>query len=66
MRVKSRFSSSERVSHGRVTSTTGNGFPPGPVRVCGVPIGFSGGSSLSWGTMPSCFWRASVCSRIAS
>ena len=61
-----RFSSSDSESHGRVSSTAGNGLPSGPVRVSGVPIGLIGGSSVSAGTMPSSFWRASVCSRIAS
>ena len=41
-------------------------LPLGPVRVSGVPIGLIGGSSVSAGTMPSSFWLASVCSRIAS
>ena len=38
----------------------------GPVRVCAVPIGLSGGSSVSAGTRPIAFWRARVWSRIAS
>ena len=66
MRAKSRFSSSESESHGRVVSMAGNGFPSGPVRVFGVPIGLTGGSSVSAGTSPIAFWRASVASRIAS
>ena len=53
-------------SHGRVKSSAGNGSPFGPVRVSGVPIGLIGGSSVSAGTIPISFWRASVCSRIAS
>ena len=65
MREKSFFSSSFSESHGRVTSSIGNGFPSGPVRVWS-PIGLIGGSSVSAGTMPSFFWLASVCSRIAS
>ena len=65
MREKSVFSSSFSESQGRVTSSIGNGFPSGPVRVS-VPIGLIGGSSVSAGTMPSFFWLASVCSRIAS
>ncbi len=66
MREKSSFSPSESVSHGLVTSMSGNGLPSGPVRVSGVPIGLTGGSSVSAGTRPIFFWRASVCSRIAS
>ena len=66
MRQNSRFSSSDSESQGRVKSSAGNGLPSGPVRVSGVPIGLIGGSSVSAGTMPSSFCRASVCSRIAS
>ena len=66
IRAKSRFSSADSESHGRVTSSGGNGWPLGPVRVCVVPIGLTGGSSVSAGTMPISFCRASVCSRIAS
>jgi len=47
-------------SHGRVTSSGGNGWPLGPLRVSGVPIGLTGGSSVSAGTMPICFCRARV------
>ena len=35
-------------------------------KVSGVPIGLTGGSCVSAGTMPSSFWRARVCSRSAS
>ena len=35
------------------SSSAGNGLPSGPVRVSGVPIGLTGGSSVSGGTMPS-------------
>ena len=66
MRLNSRCSSADSESHGRVKSSAGNGSPFGPVRVSGVPIGLIGGSSVSGGTMPISFWRASVCSRIAS
>ena len=66
MREKSRFSLSESVSHGLVTSSGGNGLSSGPLRVSVVPIGLSGGSSVSGGTSPISFWRARVCSRIAS
>ena len=38
----------------------------GPCARLGRPIGLIGGSSVSAGTIPSFFWRASVCSRIAS
>ncbi len=38
----------------------------GAGRVSVVPIGLIGGSSVSAGTMPSSFWRARICSRIAS
>jgi hypothetical protein len=48
------------------TSMSGNGWPSGPPRVCGVPIGLRRSSSVSARTMPSCFCRARVCSRIAS
>ena len=41
--AKSLFSSSFSESHGRAVSSSGNGCPFGPVRVSGVPIGFSGG-----------------------
>ena len=64
--ANSRFSSADSESHGRVTSSGGNGWPSGPLRVSGVPIGLIGGSSVSAGTMPISFCRASVCSRIAS
>ena len=66
MRQKSCFSPSDSESQGLVTSIGGNGLPSGPVRVSGVPIGLIGGSSVSGGTRPIFFWRASVCSRIAS
>ena len=66
MREKSRFSPSESVSHGLVSSNCGKGCPFGPLRVAVVPIGFTGGSSVSGGTRPISFCRASVCSRIAS
>ena len=66
IRANSRFSSADSESHGLVTSSGGNGWPSGPLRVSGVPIGLIGGSSVSAGTMPICFCRASVCSRIAS
>ncbi len=66
IRENSRFSSSFREPHGRTVSSAGNGWPFGPLRVSGVPIGLSGVSSVSGGTIPSCFWLASVCSRIAS
>ncbi len=66
MRENRPFSSSDSESHGRVSSRGGKGFPPGPVRVSDVPIGLIGGSSVSAGTIPSFFWFASVCSRIAS
>ena len=45
MRAKSRFSSADSESHGLVTSRGGNGWPVGPVRVSGVPIGLTGGES---------------------
>ncbi len=66
MREKSRFSPSDSVSHGFVSSYCANGCPFGPLCVAGVPIGFTGGSSVSGGTRPISFWRARVCSRIAS
>ena len=66
IRANSRFSSSFSESHGRVTSSIGNGLPSGPRARLGRPIGLIGGSSVSAGTMPSFFWLASVCSRIAS
>ena len=66
MRQKSSFSPSESEAHGLVTSIIGNGLPSGPVRVSVVPIGLTGGSSVSAGTRPIFFWRASVCSRSAS
>ena len=47
-------------------SSGGNGWPSGPLRVSEVPIGLIGGSSVSAGTMPISFCRASVSSRIAS
>ena len=49
-----------------MVSTGENGWPSGPVRVCGVPIGFIGGSSVFGGTMPISICRARVVSRIAS
>ena len=52
IRENSRCSSADRVSQGRVKSSGGNGSPPGPVRVSGVPIGLSGGRVVSSGTMP--------------
>ena len=42
MRRNNRFSSSDSESHGRTTSRAGKGWPSGPVRVSGVPIGLSG------------------------
>ncbi len=60
MRAKRRCSSADNESHGRVTSSIGNGLPSGPVRVSEVPIGLTGGSSVSGGTMPIFFCRASV------
>ena len=47
-------------------SISGNGMPSALVRVSGVPIGLTGGSSVSGGTMPSSFCLARVCSRNAS
>ena len=66
MRENSRFSASDKESQGFVTSRAGKGFPSGPMRVSVVPSGLIGGSSVSGGTMPISFWRARVCSRIAS
>ena len=66
IRANNAFSSSFSESHGRVKSRIGNGLPSGPVRVSGVPIGLIGGSSVSAGTSPISFCRASVSSRIAS
>ncbi len=66
IRQNSRCSSADSESHGRVMSSGGNGCPSGPGAGLGVPIGLIGGSSVSGGTIPSSFWRASVCSRIAS
>ena len=66
MRANNACSSADSESHGSVTSSAGNGMPSGPVRVSGVPIGLIGGSSVSAGTMPISFWRASVSARSAS
>ena len=63
IRQNSRCSSADSESHGRVMSSGGKGCPSGPVWSA---IGLIGGSSVSGGTIPSSFWRASVCSRIAS
>ena len=59
-------SSAVSESHGNVTSSGGNGLPSGPVRVLGVPIGLSGGSSAWGGKMPISFCRANVSARRAS
>jgi hypothetical protein len=66
IRANRRRSSALSSAHGRVKSGAGNGSPPGSVRVSGVPIGFSAGSSVVAGTRPSSFCRARISTRIAS
>ena len=66
IRANKACSSADNESQGRVTSSSGNGLPSGPVRVSVVPIGLIGGTSVSGGTMPIAFWRANVSARSAS
>ena len=65
IRMNSRFSSSLSDSQGRTVSSSGQGWPSGPVTP-GSPCGLMPLSSVSSGSRPSSFCRARIDSRIAS
>ena len=59
IRMKRRFSSSLSDSHGRTVSSSGQGWPSGPVTP-GSPCGLMPLSSVSSGSSPSSFCRARI------